>query len=104
MTDTNLSMMRGDTFAFGFEVEGLNALTSAYFTARAGYDGDIVFQKALNDGITLVEAGKYRVRVAPADTLGVDAGRYYYDLQIGANDDIYTILKGVLEIEQDVTY
>ncbi len=100
----NLCMVRGDTLAFGFEVEGITSLDSCYFSCKVNPDDDnYVFQKSLSDGISLVEAGKYRVRVAPADTEDLEVGDYYYDLEIGATDDIYTILKGVLKIEQDVT-
>ena len=100
----NLCMVRGDTLAFAFEVEGITNLDTAYFSCKANADDEeYVFQKSLNDGISLVEAGKYRVRVAPEDTQNIEIGSYFYDLEIGKNSDIYTILKGVLKVEQDVT-
>lgn len=105
MVDTNLSMVRGDTLAFGLEFQGLTEdLDSAYFTCKANDTlTEYVFQKSLGDGIEKVTTGKYRVRVAPEDTAEVEAKEYRYDLQIGINEDVYTILKGVLEIEQNVT-
>lgn len=107
----NLKMVRGDTFAFGFEITGLaQDLDTAYFTCKENYDDEIpIFQKSLINGITKDEETStedtyyYKVRVAPADTKDVEAKNYYYDLEIGANDDIYTILKGILKIENDVT-
>lgn len=100
----NLCMVRGDTLAFSFEVEGIDTLDTAYFSCKANADDtEYVFQKSLTDGISLVETGKYRVRVAPEDTSNIEVGSYYYDLEIGANSDIFTILKGVLKVEQDVT-
>lgn len=100
----NLCMVRGDTLAFSFEVEGIDTLDTAYFSCKANADDEnYVFQKSLIDGISLVETGKYRVRVAPTDTKDIEVGSYYYDLEIGVNSDIYTILKGVLKVEQDVT-
>lgn len=100
----NLCMVRGDTLAFSFEVEGIDTLDTAYFSCRANADDEnYVFQKSLTDGISLVETGKYRVRVAPEDTSNIEVGSYYYDLEIRKNSDIYTILKGVLKVEQDVT-
>ena len=110
MADTNLEIVRGDTFAFGMELtdEGGNAitddLTSAYFTCRQSAEGEIVFQKTLGDGISKVSTGKYRVRVAPSDTATILAGRYFYDCQINLNSDCFTILKGILDIQQDYTY
>ena len=100
----NLCMVRGDTLAFSFEVEGIDTLDTAYFSCKANADDtEYVFQKSLSDGISVVETGKYRVRVAPEDTSNIEIGSYYYDLEIGANSDIFTILKGILKVEQDVT-
>ena len=42
-------------------------------------------------------------RKAPEDTYNVDLGTYYYDLEIWKNNDIYTILRGSLRIEKDIT-
>lgn len=105
MKDTNLTMVKGDTLAFGVEIEGLDHdLATAYFSCKKDpNDDEYVFQKELNDGISKVETGKYRVRVAPADTASLEIGDYYYDLQIGVNSDIYTILRGKLTIEYEIT-
>ena len=103
-TNRNLSMVRGDTFAFGFEVTGVDHLDSAFFSCKINADDEIyIFKKSLGDGITDAGNGKYRVRVAPEDTDFVEVGSYYYDLEIGKNGDIYTVLKGRLKIEQDIT-
>jgi len=108
--DCNLSMVRGDTLTFGVELEDENGelftqdLESAYFTCKSSYDEEqAVFQKDLNVGISKVATGQYVVRVAPTDTEGVVPGKYYYDFEIGVNSDIFTVLKGVLTIENDVT-
>ena len=101
----NLSMVRGDTAAFGMEITDLGQdLESAFFTVRKSYDGDIVFQKSIGNGITKVSTGVYSIRIAPDDTKNIEAGRYYYDLQIAANSDVFTVLIGVLDVEHDVTY
>ena len=106
--DNNITMVKGDTLAFGVKIvdqEGkLFDIDNAYFTCKRNYtDETNVFQKSLNNGITRVEAGIYRVRVAPNDTKDLEAGYYVYDFQIGANSDVFTIMRGSLEIEQDVT-
>lgn len=104
MAYKNINMFRGDTLSFGMEIEGLNQdLDSAYFTVKANYADEPLVQKSLGDGITKVETGVYRIRVAPEDTADVAAGKYFYDFEIGANGDVFTILNGILEIEQDVT-
>jgi len=103
--DKNMRTVRGDTFAFGIEIENLNQdLDTCYFSCKKDpTDNDYVFQKSLEDGIEKVETNVYRIRVAPSDTKNVDVGNYYYDLQIGVNDDVYTVLRGVLKIEREIT-
>lgn len=103
--EQNITMVRGDTLSFGMEFEDLDQdLTSAYFSVKKSYsDSSYTLQKSLGSGITKVETGKYRVRVAPSDTANVDAGNYFYDLQVSANSDVFTILRGMLTILPEVT-
>ena len=105
MKSINITMVRGDTLSFGVEPEGLNQdLESAYFSCKQEpNDSTYTFQKSLGNGITKAEANKYRIRVAPEDTKNIDIGNYYYDFEIGVNSDVFTILKGLLTVEQDIT-
>lgn len=104
MNYTNLSMVKGDTLSFGIEIEGVDELENAFFSCKANKgDEDYIFQKSLNDGVFKIENGKYGIRVAPQDTEGIEAGIYYYDLQIQVNLDVFTVLIGRLEIVQDIT-
>jgi len=106
----NLEITKGDTLSFGVKIYGIGqALDLAYFTCKTNYDDDTPkFQKSLNNGITLVDSDAqgnytYMVRVAPEDTENLELGKYYYDLQIEINGDVFTILKGVFTIDYDVT-
>ena len=103
--DCNMSMVRGDTLSFGIEIVDFDQdLETVFFSCKENYDdATYVFQKSLGNGITKVGTGQYLVRVAPEDTKDIGAGKYYYDLEIGVNSDIFTVLKGVLDIEYDVT-
>ena len=108
MENKNITMVRGDTLSFNVEVTDANGdlieVDSAYFTCKKLATDDVnVFKKALGSGISMLD-NCYVVRVAPEDTRNVSAGQYFYDMQIGVGEDIFTILKGVLEIEQDVSY
>lgn len=105
MAYKDITMVRGDTLAFSFKFQGLNqALDTAYFSCKANpTDNTYLFQKSLSDGIEADENNVYKVRVAPDDTEDIPAGDYFYDLQVGVNDDIYTILIGQLFLRQDVT-
>ena len=98
-------MIRGDTLSFNLEFTGLNQdLTTADFTVKEYEDGDIIFQKKLGAGITKQDSSHYCVRIAPADTEELVAKSYHFDLEITTNGDVYTIMRGILEIEKDVTY
>ena len=108
MENQNITMVRGDTLAFNVEVldEDGNAVTvdSADMTCKKqATEGENIFHKSLGAGITQSD-GLLSVRVAPNDTKEVDAGRYFYDMCIGVGNDIFTIMRGVLSIEQDVTF
>ena len=102
--------VKGDTYSSGLTVEDLGQdLDTAYFTCRENLNdnSDVLFVKALNNGITLVDYDeendirKYAIRIVPEDTKELQSGTYYYDLEIGVNDDIFTIMKGKFIIEQD---
>lgn len=105
-----MEMMRGDTFTFDVALNDIDpsSIRSLYFTVKrkaTDSDAEAVVQKSLTDGITRIEGDdlRYRVRVAPADTDGVPARTYAYDIQIGIEEDIYTFVKGTITINQDVT-
>ena len=108
----NIRHVRGDTYSSGLVVENLGQdLDTAYFTCRDNLNdnGVILFEKSLNDGISLVEYDaekdirKYAIRVEPEDTENIQSGTYYYDLQVYVNGDVFTIMKGRFIIKQDAT-
>lgn len=109
MNYDNLYMVKGDTFRFTIEIEGLeDDLTNAYFSCKKNkQDNEYIFQKSLGDGIEKVEdseTGKtYEVVVEPTDTEEVEDGNYFYDLQLEANGEKFTPLLGVLKIDWDIT-
>ena len=99
----NLIMVRGDTLAFDAIFYDVDSIDAAYFTVRTKADVKKV-QKSIGEGITKIEDGHYRVRVAPEDTEDLDPGKYNYDFEVTLGDDVYTILIGQLTIEEDVTW
>ena len=107
MQDQNITMVKGDTLAFNVEVYDENydpiEVTSAFMTCKKmPTSEEYVFQKSLGDGITQQDS-LMTVRVAPADTAETDAGEYYFDFQIGFDNDVFTIMRGILSLEQNVT-
>ena len=107
----NLEMIKGDTLSFAVEIEfddDPQELEKAFFTCKKNLDdGDVVFQKTLEDGISFRKQERnklyYVVRIAPEVTKDIEAGNYFYDLSIELNGDVFTILNGALKIESDVT-
>lgn len=101
----DLEMTRGDTKAFAVEIVGLeDDIDTAFLSCKVNQNDDAyVFQKSLGEGIAKIETGKYSVRIAPEDTEALELGTYYYDLEIGLNGDIFTIVKGKLQLTYDVT-
>ena len=106
----NFEVIKGDTLAFGVELEfteNPQDLEQAYFTVKTNSDDLAIFQKRLGNGIE--KAGEfgnkifYRVRVDPRDTVKLREGIYFYDLEISVNSDVFTILKGLLIIENDIS-
>ena len=109
-TKKNLEMVRGDTLSFGIEIsdeEGhlVTPDTIAFSCKKTPYDTEYLFQKTLDDGISesQTKENTYVVRVAPEDTEDAELGLYSYDLEIGLNGDIFTILIGTLKIISDIT-
>lgn len=107
MADKYITMVKGDTLSFGIELADETGapvdITDAVFVARKTYNATAsVFEKTLGNGITKVDDGIYSVRVAPEDTADNDAGRYYYQFKIIKNSDVYTIMRGIIELEPEV--
>lgn len=107
MADKYITMVKGDTLSFGIELADETGapvdITDAVFIARKTYNATAsVFEKTLGNGITKVDDGIYSVRVAPEDTADNDAGRYYYQFKVMKNSDVYTIMRGIIELEPEV--
>lgn len=111
MEKTNFEMIRGDTLSFAVEIEfddKPQELEKAFFTCKRNLDdGDVVFQKTIEDGISFRKQERnkmyYVVRIAPEDTKDIESGHYFYDMQIELNSDVFTILTGALKVLHGIT-
>lgn len=101
----DIEFVRGDTFIMILNFENLdNAITGMYFSCKTSpLSTSYIFQKTLNDGITLLSDGSYQIKAVPNDTANATGNDYYYDVQVTIGTDIYTILIGKLTIVQDIT-
>lgn len=107
----DISMVRGDTLSFGFQITGLEGERpdEIYFSCKEKLeDTTYIFSISTADGISErsydqeTDTLTYGVRVAPELTEGVEFGKYFYDLQLDINDDVLTLMKGKLSIEWEV--
>lgn len=111
MENEYITMIRGDTLSFGVIVNDENGnpidfdLDNVKMTCQSQNinNNNILFQKTLGDGITKKSQGTYVIRVAPQDTENEELGKYFYDIQIEKNGDVFTIMHGILELQYEVT-
>lgn len=102
--EKNLFHVRGDTLAFNFKLLDYEGnLTGAYFSMKETFDSStFIFQKTLGNGITNEGGGLYAVRVAPEDTASAEIRSYYYDLRIEAGSDVFTVMRGMITLVDEV--
>lgn len=108
----DITMIQNDTLSFAFQVQGLKGQTpnNIVFTCKETIEtSNDLFSVDLSNNITLRDYDEdqdiytYVVRIPPALTEEVALGRYFYDLQVTVNYDIFTLMKGRLTIEYQVT-
>ena len=100
-----LEMIRGDTFYLGVQFIGLDTdiEASRFSIKKSKEDITPLVEKTLGNGISKVEDGVYRVRVAPSDTASFEGGVYQYDWEFSVNDDVFTAVIGSLDIQADIS-
>ena len=102
--DEYITLPRGDTLSFNIEVTGsTTTLDDAYFTIKKNYDDSPVAQVSLGSGITDLGGGLYVVRLAPSMTYDLPIGKYYYDLRLYVESDVFTVKRGIIELVNDAT-
>lgn len=105
----DLEIIRGDTVNIQFEVESdtvldlsSNDFTVFFSLKKSATDTAYIFQK--NKAVVTSPADNvFILRIAPEDTTHLLPGYYFYDIQLGIGDDIYTIAIGKFTINVDIT-
>ena len=105
VNELSIKMVKGDSLSFTIEIEELEVdLDDAFFTVKNNeYDDVAQVKKSLNNGICKVDTNKYLVMLTPRDTKYLDTKSYYYDLEITVGDSVYTVIKGLFTLVQDIT-
>ena len=108
----DISMIRGDTMSFSFQLKGLEGQRpeDIKFTCKETIeDEEPLFTCVLNESITEISYDPekdlltYRVRVRPYQTAELDLGRFFYDLELKVNGDIITLMTGRFSLEPEIT-
>lgn len=100
MNTYNIKFPKGDTFTFKVSLKDkTQSIDSAYFTVREYANQDVLLQKKLNQGITQIDDGLYRIQIESFDTKFLDIGvRYIFDLTFKCETVVKTILYGGLTL------
>lgn len=107
--EQNIDMVRGDTLEFDFQIQGLGDAEATFeFTCADEYGESPVFTAEVGNGITLeanntdADIRTYSVCIRPEQTASLDVTMYYYRLLMSANGDVLTLMKGSLNLLNDV--
>lgn len=107
----DISMVRGDTMSFGFQLKGLEGQRpeEVIFCCKESLeDTDCLFMVSLADTIDFVDYDEasdtltYTVRIPPYKTNNIPLGRYFYDLEVHVNGDVITLMIGRISVEFEV--
>lgn len=97
------SVKRGSTFSFIITFKNLDQdVSSMTFGLKEDYDKTMLIEKTLDDGITQIETGKYKVNFSYTDIIGLDAGMYVYDLRYTIGDTPSIPLSGYIIVNDSV--
>ena len=108
----DIVMIKNDTLSYGFQVQGLEGQipSNIVFTCKDTPESNrVLFSVSLSDHITEraydpeTDTRTYAIRIPPEYTDNVEVGRYFYDLQLTVNLDIFTLMKGRLTVEYQIT-
>jgi len=105
MTDENITLVTGDTLSFNIIVKDeygnpVDVDDASFSVASSLTASSPLVHKTLDNGISQ-SGGVLTVRVAPEDWDGY-VGFAYYDCQIEVNNDRFTLLRGMIQLEADV--
>lgn len=98
------NVKQGDEFSFTVTFKNLEEdLTTFNMGIKRDYsDTSMLIEKSLNNGITKVSTGKYRVDFMPSETGALSPDFYVYDLRLSIGSTVFTPLYGYLNIQETV--
>lgn len=97
------NVKQGDQFSFTVTFKNLQEdLNTFTMGVKENYNSQMLITKSLNNGITKISTGKYRVDFTPAETELLTPNFYVYDLRMTLDSVVFTPLYGYLNIQESV--
>ena len=97
------NVKQGDQFSFTITFKNLQEdLTTFTMGVKEDYNSQMILTKSLNNGITKVSTGKYRIDFTPAETELLSPNFYVYDLRMTLGSVVFTPLYGYINIQETV--
>lgn len=94
---------RGSQFSFIVTFKNLNQdVASMDFGIKADYDKPMLIDKSLDDGITKIQTGQYKVDFSTSDITSLSAGMYVYDLRYTIGTTPSIPLSGYIVVSDSV--
>lgn len=104
----DIEMVRGETKVFAItllndddEPYTLQSGETLVFGVKKNPENE---EKLILKTVTTGTNGVYNVQLAPADTIDLPFGRYWYDVAVQSAQNFYNIIEtGVFQIKQNIT-
>ena len=97
------TIKQGDDFSFTVTFKNLTTdLTTFEMGIKKDYKDPMAITKSLNNGITKVSTGKYRIDIPHTETELLNPGYYIYDLRMSLGDVVFTPLYGFIIVDESV--
>ena len=94
---------RGATFSFIVTFKNLDQdVATMTFGLKEDYGKAMLIEKTLDDGITKIDTGKYKIDFSYTDIIGLEAGMYVYDLRYTIGDTPAIPLSGYVIVNDSV--
>lgn len=104
-----MKFYKGDTFSFKFQRKANGEVikdlpNKLFFTVKNSlYDGRMVIQKTLTNGITKDDDNYYHVTIQPEDTNNLTYQTYFYDIEVITDTYKKTLTSGELTFIPEIT-
>lgn len=107
--EINITINKGDTFKIPikFKINQIITFKVTFSCSSAPEPHSYIFQKTVtvtnNTQPTDFIEKTASITLSPSDTSNIDPGDYYYDVRIIGQEEVSTLLYGILTIKPEIT-